>query len=63
MLRKNLEDLLYWKPLKGCPDPKLKIYCEFEVGGAHEDFGFVAEYDGKIIATGRNVNDLLEKLK
>lgn len=63
MERKSLEDLLYWKPLSSSPSNKLKIYCDFEVGGAYEDWGFVAEYDGKVIASGKNVNDLLNNLK
>lgn len=59
----RLEDLLYWNAPTGMPSNKLKIYCEFEVGGAHEDWGFVAEFDGKIIATGRNTYDLMDKVR
>ncbi len=56
-------DFLYWHPLGGgMPDSSIRIGVEFEVGGCHEDWGFVIEQNGKTISSGRTLKEAISKL-
>ena len=58
----TIEDLLYNNPpFGGFPmGGRLKVFTEFEAGGAYEDWGFVVQLDGKTIAEGRNAKIAIE---
>lgn len=56
-------DFLYWHPLGGgMPNSSIRIGVEFEVGGCHEDWGFVIEQNGKTISSGRTLKEAIDKL-
>lgn len=51
--------LKYGCPL-GFPSNRLKVYCDFEVGGAYEDWGWCIEYDGKVIVAHKDLDKALK---
>ena len=55
----SLEKFLYWDCPLGFPDKNLKVYLDFEVGGAHEDWGWVIEYNGKIVGCNKFIDKAL----
>lgn len=56
-------DFLYWHPLGGgMPDSSIRIGVEFEVGGCHEDWGFVIEQNRRTISSGRTLKEAISKL-
>ena len=76
-MRDIATDFLYWNSLgtdgKGFPDQNIYLGVEFEVGGCHEDWGFVVvrfDYDKSkdaykrtIVATGRSLEDAIKNAK
>ena len=57
-----LINLLYWNSPLGCPDKRLTIGMEFEVGGTYEDWGFVAYWEGSPIVYARSPEQLYSKV-
>jgi hypothetical protein len=55
----TIEKFLYYDCPLGFPDKNLRVYCDFEVGGAYEDWGWVIEHNGKVIACHRFLKDCL----
>ncbi len=53
---KFLQDLLYDDPPLGSPNEAIKVCCKFEEGGANDDWGFVIERNGKMLAACRHYN-------
>lgn len=57
----SIEKFLYSHPVGGWPHgEKLKVYTGFEVGGAYEDWGWIVELSGNIIACHRNLDECLK---
>lgn len=50
--------LKYGCPL-GFPDKNLRVYCEFEVGAAYEDWEWIVEYAGKIVSCDKDLDHCL----
>lgn len=55
----SIEKFLYANPPLGFPDKNMRIYCDFEVGGAYEDWGWVIEHNGKVIACHKFLQECL----
>jgi len=78
IIRDPATDFLYWNPLGGgFPNDNIAIRAEFEVGGTYENWGFSVFrlefvqldenkrglYRIRTIATGRSLNDAIEKAR
>lgn len=61
---RSVREFLYSNPpLGGFPDSSLRLGVEFEVGGAYEDWGFVVERKGKTVASGRTLEQAMQKAR
>lgn len=62
-MKDSLERLLYLDPPLGFPDKTIKVYCEFEVGGAYETWGWVIEHNGKVAGCHKFLDNALDQAR
>lgn len=63
IINDSIEKFLYWDCPLGWPSKALKVYVDFEVGGAYEDYGWVVELENEIIACDKNLFECLLKAR
>lgn len=59
----SIERFLKYDCPLGFPTNRLKVYCDFEVGGAYEDWGWVIEYDKRVLVAHKHLEQALKQAR